>query len=645
MEATHSHGTLKTARMTALAAVIILVGLLLISPASAATFVVTNTNDSGNGSLRWAMEQANTNVGSDSIHFGISGAGPHTIYPLSALPTITDPVVIDGYSQPGASPATPAGPATLKIELDGSQAGGVSGLKVSAGENTIRGLSVIHFGWHGLEIEGTGGNLIEGNHVGVNADGYADPSNGVHGINITAPNNTIGGSTAGARNVVAGDNIDGIRIVGANAFGNVVQGNYIGLNAYGSIGWSNQGGIVVWDAPLNTIGGTIPGAGNVSSGNYGGICIHESGSYGNVVQGNFVGTDVTGTSGVGNCYGGVYLTDAPNNTIGGTDPAARNVISENSWGGGLIIHGSASTGNLVQGNFIGTDVTGAVGISNYPYGIWIYDDASDNTIGGTTPESGNLIAHNDHSGICVASGAGNCILTNTIFSNGELGIDLECDGVTLNDLGDIDTGANDLQNFPVLTTAIIGDDTTIVLGTLNSTANTSFTLQFFYNGTPDFSEHGEGEVFLGETNVTTDGSGDATFTGMFGTTVPDNHHISATATSEDGNTSEFSELLIVGFSIEPSNGAVLLSWTGTLGADEYWVYGAANSPYFIPGMAPDYEHRLAVLPSSIYSWSTSSGVGNDLENWTFLIMALDSGGQELSRTNHAGEWDYFWDIP
>ncbi len=613
---------------------------ILFRSSSAGIYIVTNTGDSGAGSFRQAITDANGSAGVDTIAFNIPGAGPHTIQPLSSLPTLTDTVIIDGYTEPEAFPATSTAPAVLMIELDGGLAGSdVDGLTFVAGQNTLRGLAIIHFDRHGVLVQINGGNVIEGNHLGANAAGFGDPYNGGHGILVETPDNTIGGTTAGARNVVSGNNLNGIVISGPTACRNVVQGNYVGPNSDGSPGLGNQTGISIWQAPQNTIGGTIPGAGNVSSGNFGGICISGTAAHGNVVQGNFVGTDVTGASGVGQQYGGVCLTNAPNNTIGGTDPGARNVISENSWGG-LVILGSASTGNLVQGNYIGTDVTGTVAISNYPYGIWIYDDASSNTIGGATTESGNLIAYNDYSGVCIESGSGNSIMTNAIFSNGELGIDLEDDGVTLNDAGDTDAGANGLQNFPVLTTAIIGGGITTVLGTLNSTANTSFILRFFHNGAYESSGHGEGEVFVGETVVTTDGSGNVSFTEVFGAAVPEGNYISATATSEAGNTSEFSKLLMVGLSIQRSNGAVLLSWTGTFGAAEYWLYGAMNECYFSPGLAPDYEHRLDVLSSDTYSWSTSNGVGNDLENWTYLVIAVDSGGQEIGRTNRAGEWDY-----
>jgi hypothetical protein len=190
------------------------------------------------------------------------------------------------------------------------------------------------------------------------------------------------------------------------------------------------------------------------------------------VQGNFIGTDVNGTAALGNSKDGVFISLAPNNTIGGTVAGARNIILGNNTNG-VRIHGSGATGNAILGN--------------------------------------------------------------SIYSNTGLGIDLGNDGVTANDVGDSDTGANNLQNFPVITSA----NTTTINGTLNSTANTQFTIQFFDNATVDPSGYGEGQTFLGSTNVNTDGSGNAAFSYAY-TAVSGQPFITATATDPLGNTSEFS---------------------------------------------------------------------------------------------------------
>ncbi|MBA3544459.1 MAG: hypothetical protein H0T83_08480 [Chthoniobacterales bacterium] len=175
-----------------------------------ATFTVINTSDSGAGSLRQAIIDANANPGADTISFDIPGTGVHTISPLTALPEITDPVTIDGYTQPGASPNTLAegNDAVLLIELEGSGAGGATGLRMSAGSSTVRGLVINRFVLptiddtlgNGILLAGAGGDRIEGNFIGPDATGtLALPNTGV-GIFVRSPNNVVGGTTPDARN-------------------------------------------------------------------------------------------------------------------------------------------------------------------------------------------------------------------------------------------------------------------------------------------------------------------------------------------------------------------------------------------------------------------------------------------------------------
>ena len=232
------------------------------------------------------------------------------------------------------------------------------------------------------------------------------------------------------------------------------------------------------------------------------------------------------------------INGAPGNTIGGTAAGAGNLISGN--GGGVYVRGSGATGNKVEGNYIGTQGDGTSALGNTGHGVVISTVASDNTIGGTAAGAGNVIAFNGGDGVYVISGTGNLIDPNSIHSNTGLGIDLGTDGVTPNDPDDPDAGANNLQNFPVLTVAAGGPATTTIKGTLNSTASTTFTLEFFSNTACDPSGNGEGETFLDSTTETTNGSGDVSFTISVGTTVPVGEFITATATDPNDNTSEFS---------------------------------------------------------------------------------------------------------
>ena len=544
---------------------LVLLALALIiwesAPVHAATFTVINTNDSGPGSLRQAILDANANAGADTIDFNIPGPGPHTIQPLSALPNITDPVIIDGYTQPGASPNT-NGPGlglntVLKIELDGSNAGaGVDGLHIIAGSSSVRGLVINRFSVSGIRLITNGGNVIEGNFIGTDVSGTTDLGNGEHGVGIVnSPSNSIGGATGEARNVISGNNQDGVTIVLTGSTGNQVQGNFIGTDITGTVdlGNSRTGVVVSQGSSINIIGGTTAEARNIISGNdVRGVSIISIGlSTGNLVRGNFIGTDVTGTVDLGNALTGVVISVASGNTIGGTTAGEGNLISGNDSQGviieGPLAGGGSAEDNLVQGNFIGTDLTGTTPLGNAGNGVLFRFGASDNnTIGGSEPGAGNTVGYNGGAGVFISTGSGNGIRRNSIFFNAGLGIDLlPLGGVTPNDVGDGDIGSNNNQNFPVVTSATNNPGSTAIEGTLNSTPNTAFRLEFFSNSACDPSGHGEGKTFLGFTDVTTDGSGNASFMVTFPIAVPAGQFITATATDPDGNTSEFSECELV----------------------------------------------------------------------------------------------------
>src|SRR5205807_1681944 len=196
---------------------------------------------------------------------------------------------------------------------------------------------------------------------------------------------------------------------------------------------------------------------------------------------------------------------------------------------------------VVQGNFIGTAADGATPLGNTNNGLTL-GNAANNTIGGNVAGASNVIAFNGRDGVAAEAGIGNSILSNSIFSNTLLGIDLGDDGVTPNDAGDGDVGANNLQNFPVLTSVDSSFGSTVIQGSLNSTPNSTFTVQFFSNTTCNASGFGEGQQLIGATVVTTDAKGDAniSFT-TAGTFAPP---VTATATDALGNTSEFSACAI-----------------------------------------------------------------------------------------------------
>ncbi|MCX6927648.1 MAG: carboxypeptidase regulatory-like domain-containing protein, partial [Verrucomicrobia bacterium] len=270
---------------------------------------------------------------------------------------------------------------------------------------------------------------------------------------------------------------------------------------------------------------------------FAGAGLRLDGTGGHVIQGNFIGTDPSGLLARTNGYGILVFSD--NNLIGGTNAAALNLISANTLGG-INLSGLAS-GNVIQGNVIGADLTSTLGLGSQFGGV---DNLGGfNIVGGTSPGAGNVIAFNAAYGVRIQAGVGNQIRGNSIFSNHDLGIDLSPLGVTPNDLGDGDTGPNNLQNFPLITAVFASGTNALIRGTLNSTPNGTFALDFYADTSGDASGFGEGERYLGSTNVTTDAAGNTAFgftPAGGGTSVALTDVVTATATDAAGNTSEFS---------------------------------------------------------------------------------------------------------
>jgi hypothetical protein len=362
---------------------------------------------------------------------------------------------------------------------------------------------------------------------------------------LGATGNTIGGTALGARNLISGNNNEGVLISDENTSGNVVLGNFIGTNDMGTGRLANDsdGVEVSFGATGNSIGGTALGARNLISGNNAnGVLIFEEGTSGNVVAGNFIGTNDAGTAALPNGFNGVFIAfGATGNTIGGTVLGARNLISANT--DGVLIRGMSTSGNVVAGNFIGSNAAGTGPLANSDDGVVIDGAATGNTIGGTTLGAGNTIAFNGSNGINVngAGSLGNSLLGNRIFANTRLGINLGNGGVTANDPLDPDNGANRLQNFPVLTRAESGPLATVIEGALNSTPGRTFRLEFFHSPTGDSSGFGEGQTLLGSRDVSTGASGAVPFSTSFALSLAADTVITATATDlTTGDTSEFS---------------------------------------------------------------------------------------------------------
>ena len=273
---------------------------------------------------------------------------------------------------------------------------------------------------------------------------------------------------------------------------------------------------------------------------------------GNAVQGNLIGTNASGNVGLFSSSFGINIKGGSNNTLGGATAAARNVISGNN-GDGVWIFGPG-TGNLVQGNSIGTDVTGTAPLPNKGRGVHLGvpsgagPSSDNNTIGGTTTSASNVIAFNDGDGVFVESGTGNAILGNSIFSNGGLGIDLGSDGVTPNDPGDVDSGANLLQNFPVIEAAEIHKNGSVLVRYVVDSVAGSSTYPILVEFFAADADGQEGRTFLASDVYETADAQIAKVISLGGSTalgVNGGDLIVATATDADGNTSEFSQASVV----------------------------------------------------------------------------------------------------
>jgi hypothetical protein len=404
----------------------------------------------------------------------------------------------------------------------------------------------------GVDISGDN-NVFQGNSVGTNAAGNAAIPNssstpGRAAVDIIGANNLIGGGGPGMGNLISGNNLDALAASGP---GNVIQGNLIGTNAAGTARLGNFGnGLSIAQSPFLAplpiiVGGTQPAERNLISGNSIGILVNGSDG---VIRGNFIGTDITGTLDLGNTMDGIFLNSGDGLLIGGSASGAGNLISGNDRFG-ILIARSESAGHRIQGNRIGTKVDGVGALGNSSDGIAFGTDffggtngigPVDSLIGGTEAGAGNTIAFNTGRGVNIAAGQRIAILSNSVFANGQLGIDLNANGPTPNDAGDADGGDNALQNFPVLSATITDGTRTSISGTLNSRANTAFVLEFFANSAADASGFGEGQTLLASRSVTTDSSGNASFTVVVNSTVPVGHFIAATATDVVNDTSEFS---------------------------------------------------------------------------------------------------------
>jgi Calx-beta domain len=432
-----------------------------------------------------------------------------------------------------------AGPGGGYILGSGDPGNAVDGVAIdNASDNQIGGSTaaaqnvISSNGVDGVHIfDSTGGtsaihNMVQGNIIGLTADGLSVLGNSQTGVAIYSEDNTVDDT-----NIIS-TNLQGILLSGAGATGNLINGNLIGTNGTGNAKLGNaEEGVRIDGAPNNTISGNAKGS-QVISGNNVGLLITGTTATGNQVFGNFIGTDITGTLDLGNSVQGVEIDDAPANTIGGSTATDLNLISANLTG--VEIVGAQALSNVVQGNNIGTDITGKLPLGNEQDGVYIHEGASSNMIGGSTAAAGNIIAFNSRDGVRIADDSvGNSILSNSIFANLGSGIDLVSSGTPA-------TSPNNLQAAPTLTSVATSVTSTIINGTLTSTPNSTFTIQFFGSAVEDPTGLGEGGQYLGQVTAVTGPNGIATYSANLASLLQNGQFVTATATNSAGDTSEFS---------------------------------------------------------------------------------------------------------
>jgi len=569
---------------------------LLFSPIclTGSTFTVINTNDVGAGSLRSAINLANANGIPDTIDFNISGTGVHTISPLSQLPKLIDPagLLINGLTQSGASiGANPPATLNLMIEISGGGAGLASGIFVDCDNNRIQGLIINNFALDGISIEAgptvnTCNNEIYWNIIGLDFTGTAPLGNcinpaglwaGVRIFNVAGdpPGTSLANNNHIVENLISG-NVpfgDGVQIMGpqlpGDVFGNFVQRNYIGTDITGAIDLGNA---------------------------HEGVCLCE-GTHDNLVDSNLVS---------GNDYDGVGMQGFNNEGYGPPILTQLNMVTNNIIG--LAIDATTPLPNSCHGVAIGEYGPGQWGCANY------------NIVG-----PGNIIAFNGWDGVSVWEDAidnvnadGNHITQNSIFNNDSLGIDLQNNGVTLNDGGDPDTGPNEEVNFPVIDSALYSSGNTTIYGSLDINTNPAVATIEIFKANPDPTGYGEGEIYLGA--ATPDGAGNwsAIVTGL-----NPGDSVTATTTDLNLNTSEFSSDYMLPYMIVTSpNGG------------ENWLVGSnQNITWTSINTSGTVHIKYSTDNGSIWSDVIASTTDDGTHPWTIPNTPSDSCLVRVSDTD------------
>ena len=593
--------------------------VLLSLIASATTYTVTTTGDSGPNTLRYALQMCMTSAGPHTINFNIPttdanynlSTGVWVIAPASDLPTILQSgVTIDGTTQTiFAGDTNPYGP---EIVIDGGNVSDYGFRFMNAPNAIVKGLNIRRF-TKGVQFYGSANSVVSGCYVGTDEKGEQEMGNDV-GLEFISNSDycTIGGTTIAERNIISGNQHIGIRLLDVKNCS--VKGNYIGTNRQGTSAIPNYDGMSMEGAvQFCTIGGTTPEERNLISGNTDyGLPLFGAGATQNVIIGNYIGTDVTGTQPIGNTYGVLFDDGSFSNRVGGDSDGERNVISGNV-GYGVFFYNNGTNNNLLKNNYIGTDCTGRYAVANtagiiidgisyknimdgniisgnVQVGIGINITASDSnvivrnyigvdvdgnplpngldgirisqgpvkTVIGGSPEEANIIANNGGCGVYITNDncTQNLISCNSFYNNGGLAIDLFEPGVNQNDDLDLDEGANNKLNFPIIREITISEGQIRIDGNLDVMQPPFHKIEV-YKAAPDPSGFGEGKQYLCTVSPCVRGAWTAYISDF-----EETDFFTVLTIDPDNNTSEFS----------PSFGLDGFVRANEVSADEFSVY-------------------------------------------------------------------------
>ena len=498
-----------------------------------------------------------TNVGDSSIAVADDGSLRGAILASNASATALPNTIV--FNLPAGvqtiSPVAPLPPITQQVLIDGSTATGftntpliqISGnnrlntagpaFTVNSSAVTIKDLIINNFNGDGIDLNANN-DSVQGCYIGVDPTGSVVARNTGVGI-LVGGSNAVIGSTSTNPNVISG-NATGIQITGGNATRNLVVHSYIGTDATGQVKLGNTFDGIDVSTTNNTIGGISGngplGSGNLISGNNGyGISISNLGPGSNLVQGNYIGTNLTGLSSIGNSVHGILVLASSNNTIGGTTPGAGNVISGNAFDG-ILVQGAASRLDFIQGNLIGVGSDKTTPLGNGDTGVFVLG-ASQVTVGGST-----FLGNSPQFGNIIAYN-GNTFNTYGVQIQGG-----NQDGILSNrifnnaNIGIKLFSANAGIKPPTLISVQSGPAQTRIMGTYSGSPNTQYRIQFFASQAQNPSGSGDGQNYLGDLDITTDSTGNANFTTLLAQGVPVGAFVSSTATESvlvTNNTSQF----------------------------------------------------------------------------------------------------------